>query len=76
MSARKTPTLAERVQANPFAFITFEETAELFGFGRDVMTALAKQPGFPIVARKTNPALMMEWLKANHAKVGQIKAQD
>lgn len=61
--------LARKVQANPFAFISFEECGELFNFGKDVMTGLAKVAGFPVVARKVNPGLVLEWLKHNADKL-------
>lgn len=71
--SKRATDLAKLAQANPFAFLSFEEVAELFNFGKDVMTALAKMPGFPVVAKKVNPTILMGWLKDNAEKVGSIR---
>lgn len=73
MSARAKPLgIADRVQANPFQFFSCEEVAELFGFGRDTMTALIAA-GAPVVGRKMNPQLLLEWLRVHHSDIGKIR---
>jgi hypothetical protein len=59
--------------ANPFKFFALADVAKMFGFGADTMTAIAKAPGAPIVARKCNPHLLLKWLEQNADKVGKIR---
>lgn len=73
MSAPKKRDLVAEAAANPFRFFTCEEVGELFDFGRDTMTALIRA-GAPIVAKKMNPGLLIEWLKTNHDKIGKVRA--
>lgn len=58
---------------NPYRFFSFEEIGEIFGFGRDVMTAIAAHPDAPVVFRKMNPRLLLEWLRENHGQLGKTK---
>jgi len=59
---------------NPFRFFSLEDAAEIFGFGRNTMTALA-DAGAPIIARKCNPQLLLRWLEENAEKVGKIRGE-
>ena len=65
-------SVAEIAQANPYRFFTFGEISELFGFGADLITKVVEM-GAPVVARKINPTLLLEWLKSNAAAVGKIR---
>lgn len=72
MSARK--TLAEEAVLNPFRFFSLEEVGEICGFGRNTMTALV-DAGAPVVGRKMNPNLLLEWLKQNHDAIGKVRPE-
>src|ERR1700761_5310039 len=67
--------LASEARANPFLFFTSEETGLMFGLGENVMTAL-RSMGAPVVGRKMNPVLLMEWLKQNHERVPKVRGDE
>ena len=64
--------LAKIAKENPFQFFSFEEIGDLYGFGKNTMTALAAA-GAPVVAKKMNPQLLFEWLEQNADKIGKIR---
>jgi len=69
----KTPNyqaLLDAAKANPFRFFTIEETGEICGFGKGTMTAIVAA-GAPVVGCKLNPQILLEWIRANAAKVGK-----
>lgn len=65
--------LAAEARANPFRFFTSEEMGIMFDFGENVMTTL-RGMGAPVVGRKMNPMLLLEWLKENHDRVPKVRA--
>ena len=67
--------LAAEARANPFRFFTSEDTGVLFDFGDDVMTVL-RSAGAPVVGRKMNPTLLIEWLKQHHDRVPKVRADE
>ena len=72
MKAPAKKTVAEIAKENPYRFFNYGEISELFGFGADLITKIVEM-GAPVVARKINPTLLMEWLKSNAAAVGKIR---
>lgn len=71
---RDTEKLIEEARKNPFRFFSLDETARIFGFGRNVMSALASA-GAPIVGRRCNPQLLLNWIDANADKVGKVRGE-
>ena len=67
--------LASEAAANPFRFFTSEDTGLMFDLGENVMTAL-RTMGAPVVGRKMNPVLLMEWLKENHDRVPKSRSDE
>ncbi|EDY16026.1 hypothetical protein CfE428DRAFT_6420 [Chthoniobacter flavus Ellin428] len=67
--------LAAEAQANPFRFFTSEEVGELFGFGENVMTTL-RGMGAPVVGRKMNPGLLLQWLQQHHDRVPKVRSDE
>lgn len=62
----------EEAKRNPFKFFTLAQVGELLGFGANTMTALVKA-GAPIVARKCNPQLLVQWIGANADRIGKVR---
>ena len=72
MKAPAKKTVAEIARENPYRFFTFTEIRELFGFGENAITLFVEM-GAPVVARKINPTLLLEWLKAHAPEIGKIR---
>jgi hypothetical protein len=72
--ARRSALVTEAAE-NPFRFFTTEDTGLIFDLGMNVMTAL-RALGAPVIARKMNPVMLMEWLKENHDRVPKIRGND
>jgi hypothetical protein len=66
--------LAAEARDNPFRFFTSEEMGIMFDFGENVMTTL-RGMGAPVVGRKMNPMLLLEWLKENHDRVPKVRGE-
>jgi len=47
----------------------------MFDLGRNVMTAL-RTMGAPVIGRKMNPMMLMEWLKENHDRVPKVRGEE
>lgn len=66
--------LIARSRENPFGFLSLDEVRRIFGFGVNTMTELVRM-GAPVVARKMNPGMLMEWLRVNASEVGKIREE-
>lgn len=64
-------SVADRVRANPFEYVTREEITELFGIGEDSIAKLVKD-GAPTVAKKINPEHFKAWLWENRGRIGKL----
>ncbi len=64
--------LVRVARENPYRFFTLGDVAKICGFGTDVMTAL-NALGAPVVGRKCNPQLLLEWIGRNSDKIGKIR---
>jgi hypothetical protein len=64
--------LVRVAQENPFRFFSLAEVAKICGFGSDVLTAL-NSLGAPVVARRCNPRLLVEWIGRNADKIGKVR---
>ena len=69
---KPTAALVKLARENPYRFFTMEETALICGFGPNVMTSLNSM-GAPIVARKCNPQLLLEWIGKNAERIGKVR---
>jgi hypothetical protein len=69
---KETAALVKLARENPFRFFTLEEVGKICGFGKDTMTALAALRA-PIVARKCNPNLLIQWIGENHDRIDKIR---
>lgn len=65
--------LADLAIRYPFRWFTQGKVARIFGFGDDIMSALAGL-GAPVIARKCNPHLLHKWLEENIDLVGKIRS--
>jgi hypothetical protein len=64
--------LVRVARENPYRFFTLTDVAKICGFGPDILTAL-NSLGAPIVGRKCNPQLLLEWIGRNSDKIGKIR---
>ncbi len=64
--------LAWLAKENPFRFFTLNDVARICGFGPDTMTAL-NALGAPIVGRKCNPKLLLDWIGRNSDRIGKVR---
>jgi hypothetical protein len=71
-TARKA-SVERHVRENVFDHLTQEQVGRLFGFGEEAMRALARIPGFPIVAKKINPEHFKRWLWEHHREISATK---
>ncbi len=72
--AKQLPPLEEALR-NPYLYFSFEEIADIFGFGRDVLTLIGKHPKAPIVAKKMNPKILHEWLRRHGHELGKVRTE-
>ncbi len=64
--------LARFAQRNPYRFFSLSEVAKICGFGAAVMTKL-NSLGAPVVGRRCNPQLLVEWIGRNADKIGKVR---
>jgi hypothetical protein len=64
--------LADLAVRYPFRWFAQGKVARIFGFGDDIMSALANL-GAPVIARKCNPHLLHKWLEENVDLAGKIR---
>jgi hypothetical protein len=63
--------LVRLARENPYLFFTIGDVAKICGFGPRVMTVL-NSLGAPVIGRKCNPRLLLEWIGQNPEKIGKI----
>lgn len=68
----ETGRLVHLARENPFQFFTLADAAKICGFGVNIMTALGAA-GAPIIGRRCNPQLLLQWLGRNAHRMGKVR---
>ena len=71
---KEVAALVKTAQANPFHYFNFGDTAKLFGFGVNTLTAIVNA-GAPVVSRKINPTHLSAWLATNSGLIPKIREE-
>lgn len=74
-ASKEAKPFIELAAKNRFQTFTFEETAQLFGWGRNVPSALAAL-GAPVVAKRFNPDLLLQWIAQNPSELTKLRNED
>lgn len=72
-SAVSTIAVERKVRENGYQHFTQEQTAKLFGIGREAMRTMAGKKGFPMIAKKINPDHLKRWLWEHHEELSEEK---
>lgn len=73
--AKEAEEFARLAAANPYRFFSYQIAGKICGFGVNTITALV-DAGAPVVARKINPGMLLEWIKSHPDAVGKIREDE
>lgn len=71
---KRSAALVKAARENPFQFFSFEETAIICDWGKNVPGQLATL-GAPVVARKMNPQILMAWISEHSDALAKLRQE-